>query len=84
MVKRMRTMNSRGQDLWIWRNDQCKYCKHRIEGCDSWKGMQELKTAIDKIEKETKGFYGSIDFKCDYFWLDEVAYERDMECCCEG
>ena len=46
--------------------------------------MEELKAAIDKLEKEIKGFYGSIDFRCDYFWLDEVAYERDNEFDCKG
>lgn len=81
----MRIRTDDGRELWIYRNDQCKYCKHRIEGCDSWHGMQQLKMAIDKLEKEIK-FYGSIDFKCDYFWLDETAYMRDREfdVCCEA
>lgn len=69
-----------GESVWIWWPLQCKLCKgymfksdnHR---CDNGK-TEELIEKLREVGKEFHGVYGSIEFRCDYFCLDEEKYRK--------
>lgn len=65
----MIAIDNKGNPMWIDRNKQCSYCKNSIEGCDHWLTMQEVKTIVDKLERE-KDYFGIFDFKCKDFYYN--------------
>lgn len=92
----MNAKTSTGNSAWIYWPEQCKYCMHRNEnytqqyratklGCDC-EATHELINALQQVEHHAKGVYGSLDFKCDYFNLDEEAYMESNynECTSHG
>ena len=61
---------------YIYYNEQCKYCLKNGK-CDYQKKTQTFLDAINGIEHLANGVYGSLSFKCDYFDLDQLAYNKD-------
>ena len=61
---------------YIYYKEQCKYCLKNGK-CDYQKKTQTFLDAINGIEHLANGVYGSLSFKCDYFGLDQLAYNKD-------
>ena len=61
---------------YIYYKEQCKYCLKNGK-CDYQKKTQTFLDAINGIEHLANGVYGSLSFKCDYFDLDHLAYNKD-------
>ena len=61
---------------YIYYKEQCKYCLKNGK-CDYRKKTQTFLDAINGIEHLANGVYGSLSFKCDYFDLDQLAYNKD-------
>ena len=61
---------------YIYYKEQCKYCLKNGK-CDYQKKTQTFLDAINVIEHLANGVYGSLSFKCDYFDLDRLAYNKD-------
>ena len=61
---------------YIYYKEQCKYCLKKGK-CDYQKNTQTFLDAINGIEHLASGVYGSLNFRCDYFNLDELAYRKD-------
>ena len=61
---------------YIYYKEQCKYCLKNGQ-CDYQKKTQTFLDAINGIEHLANGVYGSLSFKCDYFDLDQLAYNKD-------
>ena len=61
---------------YIYYKEQCKYCLKNGK-CDYQKKTQTFLDAINGIEHLANGVYGSLSFKCDYFDLDQFAYNKD-------
>ena len=57
---------------------QCKYCLKK-DKCDYQKKTQTFLDAINGIEHLVSGVYGSLNFRCDYFYFDELAYRKDNQ-----
>lgn len=76
---------------WIYWPEQCNFCKgyhflsENNKPCDKEK-MKEFITKLLDLEHCTKGVYGSLEFKCDYFNLDDEKYTEFVQgqCCCPG
>lgn len=61
---------------YIYYKEQCKYCLKNGK-CNYQKKTQTFLDAINGIEHLANGVYGSLSFKCDYFDLDQLAYNKD-------
>ena len=61
---------------YIYYKEQCKYCLKNGK-CDYQKKTQTFLDAINGIEHLANGVYGSLSFECDYFDLDQLAYNKD-------
>ena len=61
---------------YIYYKEQCKYCLKNGK-CNYQKKTQAFLDAINCIEYLASGVYGSLNFRCDYFNLDESAYRKD-------
>ena len=61
---------------YIYYKEQCKYCLKNGK-CDYQKKTQTFLDAINGIEHLANGVYGSLSFKCDYFDLDQLAYNKN-------
>ena len=61
---------------YIYYKNQCKYCLKKGK-CDNQKNTQIFLDAINGIEHLASGVYGSLDFRCDYFNIDKLAYRKD-------
>ena len=61
---------------YIYYKEQCKYCLKNGK-CDYQEKTQTFLDAINGIEHLANGVYGSLSFKCDYFDLDQLAYNKD-------
>lgn len=61
---------------YIYYKEQCKYCLKNGK-CDYQKKTQTFLDAINGIEHLANGVYGGLSFKCDYFDLDQLAYNKD-------
>ena len=78
-----------GQKSWIYFPEQCDLCKGFIFS-DGTPCNRECTINLIKMLKEAeikaKGVYGSVDFSCDYFNLDEDKYNnsRYNESSCQG
>lgn len=76
-----------GSTGWIYWPEQCDYCKGYIfsDGKPCCKELtKEFFNKLRQIEHHSKGVYGSLSFKCDYFNLDDDKYNnsRYNECNC--
>ena len=61
---------------YIYYKQQCDYCLRKGK-CYYQKKTQTFLDAINGIEHLANGVYGSLSFKCDYFDLDQLAYNKD-------
>ena len=55
--------------------EECDYCDNR-NNCEYEKTMREFKTALSFLKNGVKGIYGSLNFTCDYFKLNENKFNR--------
>ena len=65
---------------YIHYKEQCDYCTNK--GCDYEKRTRTFVETIGGIERLSRGVYGSLSFRCDYFALDKAAYDNRhlLEC----
>lgn len=83
-----------GGKVWIYWPDQCKLCTGYInpvngKPCAKEKTERFIKE-LRKLEHGFPGVYGKLEFKCDYFCVDEEKLKTtppysDLEAgCCSG
>ena len=68
---------------YIYYKEQCDYCINKGK-CDYEQRTRTFVETIGGVESLTNGVFGSLSFKCDYFYLDELAYNKDHLPECEG
>lgn len=61
---------------YIYYKQQCDYCLRKGK-CDHEKKTRTFVNTISGVEALSSGVYGSLSFKCDYFDLDQLAYNKD-------
>lgn len=61
---------------YICYKQQCDYCLRKGK-CDYEKKTRTFVNTISGVEALSSGVYGSLSFKCDYFDLDQLAYNKD-------
>ncbi len=61
---------------YIYYKEQCNYCINKGK-CDHEKRTRTFVETIGGVERLTSGVFGSLSFKCDYFDLDQLVYNRD-------
>lgn len=61
---------------YIYYKEQCNYCLNKGK-CDYEAKTQAVIDIISATEKVAKDVYGTFSFKCDYFALDELAYNKN-------
>jgi hypothetical protein len=61
--------------VYVYYKEQCNFCTNTGK-CDYEKKTKAFVKTISGLESLANGVYGSLDFKCDYFDLDEVAYSK--------
>jgi hypothetical protein len=61
---------------YVYYKEQCNYCRNKGK-CDYEKRTRTFVETIGGVERLTNGVYGSLDFKCDYFDLDQLAYNKE-------
>ena len=61
---------------YIYYKQQCDYCLRKGK-CDHEKKTRTFVNIISGVEALSSGVYGSLSFKCDYFDLDQLAYNKD-------
>ena len=61
---------------YIYYKQQCDYCLQKGK-CDYEKKTRTFVNTICGVEALSKGVYGSLSFKCDYFDLDQLSYNKD-------
>lgn len=90
----MEGIKQNGEKVWIYWPDQCKLCKGYIcpvnnEPCAKEKTEKFIED-LRKLEHGAIGVYGRLEFKCDYFCLDEEKlkttppYNELLRGCCCG
>ena len=70
----MNTMNTK----YIYYQEQCNLCIRKGK-CDYEKRTRLFVETIGWLEKLSSGVYGCVSFRCDYFDLDQLAYERNNQ-----
>lgn len=60
---------------YIYYKQQCDYCLRKGK-CDHEKKTRTFVNTISGVEALSSGVYGSLSFKCDYFDLDQLAYNK--------
>ena len=63
-------------DPYIYYKKQCDYCLRKGR-CDSEKRTRTFVNTIGGVESLSTGVYGSLSFRCDYFYLNQLAYDKD-------
>lgn len=83
-----------GRKVWIYWPDQCDLCKGRSfrnenESCNNDLITKQFMKSLRELEHSAKGVYGRLEFKCDYFCLDDEKFHnhifyRQQDCgeCC--
>ena len=61
---------------YIYYKQQCDYCLRKGK-CDYEMKTRVFVNTISGVEALSSGVYGSLSFKCDYFDLDQLAYNKD-------
>ena len=61
---------------YIYYKQQCDYCLQKGK-CDYEKKTRAFVNTISGVEALSSGVYGSLSFKCDYFDLDQLTYNKD-------
>lgn len=60
---------------YIYYKEQCDYCKNNNK-CEYKRRTQKFIETISGVEFFANGVYGSLSFRCDYFDLDQLAYNK--------
>lgn len=68
---------------YIYYKEQCNYCSNKGK-CDYEKKTRTFLETIGGVERLASSVYGSLSFKCDYFDLDQLAYNKANPPECEG
>ena len=58
---------------YIYYKEQCDYCLNKGK-CDYEKRTRKFVETISGVDSLTSGVFGSLSFECDYFDLDQLAY----------
>ena len=61
--------------MWIYWVEQCKYCKNQND-CSYETKTNFFINQLKQLEQNTKGVYGTLNFKCDYFLMDDEKYMK--------
>lgn len=64
------------KNVYVYYKKQCDYCTQKSK-CNYEKKTRTFVETISGVNYLASGVYGSLDFKCDYFDLDEVAYNKE-------
>ena len=59
----------------IYYKEQCDYCINKGK-CGYEKLTRTFLETLCSMEHLASGVFGSLTFKCDYFYLDELAYDK--------
>lgn len=62
--------------VYVYFKEQCDYCTNKGK-CDYEKKTRRFVETISGVESVANGVFGTLDFKCDYFYLDQVAYDKE-------
>lgn len=81
-----------GRKIWIYFPDQCKLCKGYTFMSDGkpCKKKETENYISELLRVKCNGVYGSLEFKCDYFSLDDdklktIPPYNESDCCqCDG
>lgn len=76
----MEIIHKDGSKTWIYWPEQCELCKGYTfladgKPCKKEKTKAFIKELLD-LEHKYKGVYGTLQFKCDYFCVDEEKWEK--------
>lgn len=61
---------------YVYYKKQCDFCTCKSK-CDYEKKTRTFLETISGVTSLANGVYGSLDFKCDYFNLNEEAYNKE-------
>lgn len=61
---------------YVYYKKQCDFCTCKSK-CDYEKKTRTFLETISGVDSLANGVYGSLDFKCDYFNLNEEAYYKE-------
>ena len=68
---------------YIYYKEQCDYCVSK-DKCSYEKRTRKFVETIGGLESLASGVYGTLSFRCDYFGLDQLAYDRANPPECSG
>ena len=60
---------------YIYYKEQCNFCTNKGK-CEYEKKTRKFIETIGGVECLANGVFGSLSFKCDYFDLDQLAYNK--------
>ena len=60
---------------YVYYKEQCNFCINKGK-CDCEKRTRTFVETIGGVERLANGVYGTLSFKCDYFDLDRLAYDK--------
>jgi uncharacterized OB-fold protein len=63
-------------NVYVYYKKQCDYCTNKGK-CDYEKKTRTFVETISGVNSLASGVFGSLDFKCDYFDLDEMSYSKE-------
>lgn len=82
----MKAKRENGQEVWIYWPEQCKLCKGYFFNSENKpcnrERTEEFINNLRQLEHHTKEVWGSLEFKCDYFNLDEEKYKNSSQADC--
>lgn len=59
----------------IYYKEQCDYCIYKGK-CDYERQTRKFVETISGVESLASGVFGLLEFTCDYFDLDRLAYDK--------
>ena len=60
--------------VYVYYKEQCDFCTNKGK-CDYEKKTRTFVETISGVEHLSNSVFGSLSFKCDYFDLDQLAYD---------
>lgn len=77
----MKAKLENGHDVWIHWPDQCRLCKGYFFSSENKpcrkERTQDYINSLRELEHSFPGVYGTTEFRCDYFCLDEEKFHKD-------
>lgn len=68
---------------YIYYKEQCDYCINKGK-CGYERRTRTFVETISGVTSLASGVFGSLSFKCDYFALDKLAYNKAYPPECDG